>query len=100
MKKGFKVLVIDNDTGEEIVNEPRAVGFLGVVGEVIENGIGNDIFTARAVCRTKCGKFEAVQMIGCLQNLLAQILKEHPEFDALATAIAMAGKNASEKETE
>lgn len=96
MKKGFKVLVIDNDTGEEIVNEPCAAGFLGVVGEVIENGI----FTARAVCRTKCGKFEAVQMIGCMQNLLAQILKEHPEFDALAAAIAMAGKKTSEKETE
>ena len=31
MKKGLKVLVIDNETGEEIVNEPRAVGFLGVV---------------------------------------------------------------------
>lgn len=91
MEKGFKVLVIDNETGKEIVNEPRAVGFLGVVG--------NDE-DMHSVCQMRCGGIKIVQMIGATQELLAQILKEHPEFDALAAAIAMAGKKASEKETE
>lgn len=91
MKKGLKVLVIDNETGEEIVNEPCAAGFLGVVG--------NDE-DMHSVCRMRCGGIKIVQMIGATQELLAQILENHPELDALATLIAMAGKNASEKETE
>ncbi len=91
MKKGFKVLVIDNETGEEIVNEPRAVGFLGVVG--------NDK-DMHSVCRMRCGGIKTVQMIGATQELLAQILKEHPEFDALAALIAMADGKAPEEETE
>ena len=91
MKKGFKVLVIDNETGREIVNEPRAVGFLGVTG--------NDK-NMKSVCQMKCDRIKTVQMIGKMQDLLAQILENHPEFDALATLIAMADGKASEKETE
>lgn len=91
MKKGLKVLVIDNETGEEIVNEPRAVGFLGVVG--------NDE-DMNSVCRMRCGGIKIVQMIGATQELLVQILKEHPEFDALAALIVGADGKAPEEETE
>lgn len=91
MKKGFKVLLIDNETGEEIVNEPRAVGFLGVVG--------NDK-NMKSVCQMKCGGIKTVQMIGKMQELLAQILEKRPEFDALAALIAMADEKAAEEEAE
>lgn len=90
MGKGFKVLVIDNETGREVVNEPRAVGFLGV--------IGNDEGT-RSVCRTKCDGIKTVQMIGEMQNLLMRIQEGHPELDALAAMVAMmADGKASEEE--
>lgn len=92
MEKGFKVLVIDNETGEEIVNEPRAAGFLGV--------IGNDE-DMHSVCQMRCDGLKTVQMIGGMQNLLMQIQKGHPELDALAALVAMmADGKASEEEAE
>ena len=91
MEKGLKVLVIDNETGEEIVNEPCAVGFLGVAG--------NDE-DMHSVCRMRCGGIKTVQMIGATQEQLMQIQEGHPELDALAALIAMADGKAPEEETE
>lgn len=91
MKKGLKVLVVDNETGEEIVNEPCAAGFLGVVGNAED---------MHSVCRMRCDGIKTVQMIGEMQNLLMQILEDHPELDALAAAIEKADGKATEEEAE
>lgn len=74
MKKGFKVVVIENETGRVILDKEEAISFIGAVGE--EGGCNSVGFT-------RCNVFKIAETVSNVKNLVEKMLKEYPELKTM-----------------
>ena len=90
MKKGFKVVVIENKTGRVIVDQEEAISFIGAVGD--EVGV-------HSVGVTQCNVSEIAETVSNVKNLVEKMLKEHPEVKTMIEFVEFL-KTREEKEED
>ena len=76
----FTITIKDNKTGETIVNYDNAICILGAI---------NNGKSTHSIGFTRCNAFNLAQTVGGVQNVLAEMVNDHPEIEYAAKMIAL-----------
>lgn len=79
MSKSFKIIIIDNETGDILVNYPEAKAIIGAISA--DGGTHSIGYTA-------CNSITLAQNIGGCQKVIASFIEEHPELNFIAQMLA------------